>query len=213
MKKLLALILALIMAVAFTSCGDDRTFDDIGGNIDGGSVSSEEDTLVELGGVDGTVYKNASVGIQVVAPEGWIFYSDAEIAELNQNNTDLEASNSMIDMMIIETTSGNNVSVSFENLGKIYGSVIGVDKYLELSKTNLTSDAEFMANVVGDITTTTITIAGETWGCLKFSQTSGGMQFSQICAVKKCGKYMALVTATGLTKTPEELLTMVTAIQ
>ena len=213
MKKLLALILALIMAVAFTSCGDDRTFDDIGGNIDGGSVSSEEDTLVELGGVDGTVYKNASVGIQVVAPEGWIFYSDAEIAELNQNNTDLEASNSMIDMMIIETTSGNNVSVSFENLGKIYGSVIGVDKYLELSKTNLTSDAEFMANVVGDITTTTITIAGETWGCLKFSQTVSNIQVNQICAVKKCGKYMAIVTATGITKTPEELLTMVTAIQ
>lgn len=213
MKKLLALVLALIMAVAFTSCGDDRTFDDIGGNINGGSVSSEEDTLVELGGVDGTVYKNASVGIQVVAPEGWAFYSEAEIAEMNANNTDLEAANSMIDMMIMETNVGNNVSVSFENLGKIYGSVIGVDKYLELSKTNLTSDAEFMANVVGDITTTTITIAGETWGCLKFSQTVSNMQVNQICAVKKCGKYMALVTATGITKTPEELLTMVTAIQ
>ena len=59
MKKLLALVLVLIMALCFTACGDDRSFDDVGGSISTNSteVSSEADVAVNLGGVEGTTYK------------------------------------------------------------------------------------------------------------------------------------------------------------
>ena len=209
MKKLLALVLVLIMVISLTACGDDSTFDDVGGTVSNVEtpVSSEEEVQVDLGGVEGSSYKNASVGIQLVAPEGWTFYTQDQIDEMNNENTDLEAANAMFDMMIIDA-SGNNVSVSFENLGKLYGSVLSEDKYLELAKQNI----ENSDTVFENIEITTVTVAGETWGCLKFAQQYEGITVNQMSAVKKCGKFMALVTATGIDKTPEEILAMFTKI-
>ncbi|MBQ2704056.1 MAG: hypothetical protein IJF58_00745 [Clostridia bacterium] len=207
MKKLLALVLVLIMALCFTACGDDRSFDDVGGSISTNSteVSSEADVAVDLGGVEGTTYKNTSVGVQLVAPEGWAFYDAAQMAELNSDNTDLEAANTMFDMMAVHTN-GNNVSLAFENLGKLYGSIITEDKYAELAKKNLESSSTAIKNVQES----TATVAGESWKCLTFTQTVQGIEIKQISAFKKCGKYMALITATGVDMTPEQILAMFT---
>ena len=205
MKKLLALVLVLVMALCFTACGDDRDFDDVGGTIST-NTSSEAEVAVDLGGVEGATYKNASVGVQLVAPEGWSFYDAAKMAEMNSGNTSLESANSIYDMMAIDTN-GNNVSLAFENLGKLYGTIITEDKYAELSKKNLDESSAISA---GSVQISTATVAGETWKCLTITQTVQTYEVKQICAFKKCGKYMALITATGLTITPEQILAMFT---
>ena len=109
-------------------------------------------------------------------------------------------------MMVIDE-SGNNVSLIFENLGKLYGSVLSVDKYIELSKKNMEESTSIS---VSNLQTSTVTVAGESWKCLTYTQTVQGIKINQIGAVKKCGKYMAVITATGISKTPEEILAIFT---
>ena len=93
MKKLIALLLALIMVLSFAACSKGEPAPDNSGNessqneessSEGESESkSNEEKLDHIrGSVDGLTYTNTAAEITFAAPEGWVFFNDDEIAAL-----------------------------------------------------------------------------------------------------------------------------------
>ena len=75
MKKWIALLLAAMMAFALVACGETPNNE----NKDGSETKTEEFARGEW--KDG-VYTNASLGLAVTPPEGWVVASDEELAEI-----------------------------------------------------------------------------------------------------------------------------------
>lgn len=113
MKKLLALILAVIMVASImTACADkeeikgtiddaQNAFEDIDNALqdaiddlnnsleDSESEDETEDVLAVPGNSSGGVYTNTFAGIKFTAPESWSFYTDEEIMELMEIGSDM----------------------------------------------------------------------------------------------------------------------------
>ena len=80
MKKILCVALAAFMLFSLTACGGKE----VGGSLKdnkGDSVKSEE--AFKLGSTEGSTYENEFLGLGFNIPDGWGFYDEKQIAELN----------------------------------------------------------------------------------------------------------------------------------
>ena len=137
MKKWLALLLAVVMLFALVAC-------------DKGEEKKEEETInISRGTIEGEVYTNASLGIKFTMPDGWRYYTDAEVASLVNMSADkilgenfknaLKNSPTVFDMMAVDPITGNNIQVLYENLSKTAYADITVEQYLEILERQLKS--------------------------------------------------------------------------
>lgn len=90
MKRTLALILALVLCLSLGACSSDPA-ETVPASGD------SESAALSRGAVNGNVYTNKSLKLRFDLPSGWSFYSEEEIAEVNNmtremyESTDLEA--------------------------------------------------------------------------------------------------------------------------
>lgn len=132
MKKFLSLFLALVMMFLTVGC-----------NLD----SSDETTELSRGTIEGDVYSNDYLDFQFTKPESWVYATDDEIAEamslgadlmLEENFKDaLEDNVAVYDMMVVDTLTGSNISVGYENLAKTFATNITEDQYAEALQSQL----------------------------------------------------------------------------
>ncbi|MBE6636059.1 MAG: hypothetical protein E7617_07705 [Ruminococcaceae bacterium] len=130
MKKLLSLI--LILATIFLTVGC--------------VVSPEENEKMSRGTIDGNVYMNDVLQIKFTKPESWVYYTDAEIADLVDISVEMlegdfeyaiENNVSVYDMMVADTSTNTNINVGYENLRKTFSSNITVEQYIEALKNQM----------------------------------------------------------------------------
>ena len=125
MKKWIALLLAAMMALALVACGETPNNE----NKDGSETKTEEFARGEW--KDG-VYTNASLGLAVTPPEGWVVASDEELAEimgvaLENTETTAQISEEFLkaqncyDMMVQDPVTGANILLMAENLALSVG--------------------------------------------------------------------------------------------
>ena len=131
MKKLTALFLAALLTVSLTSCGlfTATEVDDVRGTINqNDSVTNSTDSATSsqaefsIGTTTGNTYENEFLNLGCMLSTGWNFYTDAQIAELNNITTDtlgddykaqIANANIVYDMFAIDQT-GNNIYVILE---------------------------------------------------------------------------------------------------
>lgn len=188
MKKLLSLALVLVMLLSFAACN---------------SLKAED----VLGTLDGRHYKNTALGMQIFAPAGWEYSSAEEIKALGGAEDLEDADVAVYDMMLVNTQSGSNIIVGFENMGNIYGSVISEDEYLELSTKHIEKSED--GYEVVSIETDTVEIADQTLKCLKVEQTYGTTSIHQIIAVKKCENFMGIISITSFSDDMDDIIDMI----
>jgi len=132
-KKILAVLLVFVMLFSLAACGgasEDEVKGDITYNDD--AIADKDDTAddeakFELGNASGSKYENKFIGIGCNIPEGWRFYSDEEIAELNglvlENGTEelvelLQQSDYFYDMYAVnEASTLSSINVTLEKVG------------------------------------------------------------------------------------------------
>lgn len=163
MKKLIALLLALVMILSFAACSNDEPAENE--SEPENSQSEQPETPDEpsepeepaepeqpkqdriRGNVDSLVYTNDVAGITFTAPEGRVYYTDEQIAEtwgyssseiLTKESAEaLENTDIVYDMYCQNVNTGASVNINFENLNVLYSMILDEKAYLEISKTSL----------------------------------------------------------------------------
>lgn len=153
MRKLFALILALIMVLSFTGCN--------GGETEVKYAESPEVVIPEKGKITGDIYESSFAGIKFTKPENWVYATDDELSTLEA------AEGVYYDMVAQNPVTGSQIAVMYDDLLITAGNIaLTEEKYIEsiaegLSNTGLMiMDEEDVK--IGDKTYKSVTVYGET---------------------------------------------------
>ena len=188
MKKLLSFLLipALLLSLAT-----------------GGALAAGE-TVV--GVKDGLCYENAFLGLRAVFEDGWSLLSDKEAAELMGFAADslespalaeqLRESGVVCDLYArAQDGSGDSVNIQLEDLGVLYGVVMGEDAYYEAAIPLLEETLSQAGVAELSVEKETLAFAGGEHVSARIGGTLQGTPLYERLVLVKAGSYMAIVTA------------------
>ncbi len=187
-KQLLALTLALILIVSLVGCS--------------------KDIKLRQGSTYGNVYTNTDADITFTKSDTMEFASKSEIAELMDVSEDIIANGkeifdsmditSFIDFLALDTATGNNVALTFEDLSKTGNANMSMDEYIKISKENIIATG--VSYTFED--ESEVKLGGKTYAKLVATTTYYGVSMTQAIYVRKIGHYIALITVTVVDGTP-----------
>ena len=211
MKKLLSIILTFSMVFMFTACSADED------EIRGEQISNEEvqeessdnisetETEFSLGKADGLVYENKFIGIGCSLEEGWFFYSDEEIKEINNYAADvagedfeeaMKAADIVYDMYAVSDNQLDNINVNLEKLDAKFLEELDLKENFENQKTALLEAFENMGYKDLKSEVSTVLIDGEEVVSLESYGIIDGLTMYQKIISIKCDGYLSNITVT-----------------
>ena len=198
MKKILALVLAMMLVLSLGACS--------------GETEPETVEIVPARGtVENGIYKNEAFGVTFSAGENWYFLTDSEIAvsmgvaaeEIYGEGTEIVGDH-IYDVYCVENTTGGTVSINYEDLGTI-GGMTDANYYLETVMTNLIANGADSGIV--DAIISNVTLGEKEVPCLHIVFEFGGSKIYQKLIVSQTGTWMSTVTVASLSE--EELSELV----
>lgn len=209
MKKLLALVMTLIMICSLCGCFGGSIVDDVRGEINNGDTQQNASAQPEfsLGETADNTYTNEFLGISCTLPSDWIFYTDAQILELNNIAGDmideeiakqLENSNVIYDMYATNIASGNSVNVTLEKLSAVQLISLDIKQTLEGQIDTIKSSFQSMGYTDVNVAYQKTTVNGKDFDSLKITAKIQGMNFYSTAFAFRKGNYIANVTVATL---------------
>ena len=224
MKKLLACLLALVMVLSLAACGG--TEDIRGTQIDVPQDTTPVDTVpvdtvpvdtvpeettpaeeeLSLGVNDGIKYESTFIGLGCTLPEGWTFYTEEQLRELNNITEELvdeaytEALKDATTIQDMFASSGDglsNCNVTLEKVNALSLAVTDVKDIYEAQKETLVSGYESMGGANVKIESVTVTIEGKDFEALTLSVDIYGTTLMQTLFCVKCPGYLATLVVTA----------------
>lgn len=227
-KRIVACMLALTVAFSMTACGDekkdgtketsqtdqqDETEDE---DIEEEDVETEEETepeeeaeqeevTAERGTVEGSVYTNESMGIQLTLPEGSTLLSDEEIADVVGSGADLmeeagtdedalanSLSGTVYDIIAVTADEAANIQIIMEDTENTAGRALSAEEYAQAMASSLKVAYASAGVEVGETEMTE-----ETLGGMKFTKVSVDISgLNQEYYSHQVGKYMLVFAVT-----------------
>ena len=193
MKKLLAILIALMMILSLCACSEEK-------------VGEGEEETIEItparGAVENGNFKNEAFGVSFEAGENWYFLTDEEIAtamgvaaeEMYGEGTEITGDH-IYDLYCVKNETNATVSVNHENLGSI-SEFTDSNYYLETVMTQLLSSG--VQNGVVDAIISEIEVSGITAPCLDIVLEYSGTTIYQKLIAKQSGDWMTTVTMASL---------------
>ena len=188
MKKFISLSLVLTMVLMLVSCG----------------VLTGNKTEITRGKIEGNVYTNEVLNFKFTKPDSWMYYTDEEIAQSVNLSADmlkedkfkdsLKDNASLFDMMVIDTLTGTNINMGYENLSKSFASNITVDQYIDVLKKQF-ADITAMTVVFPD-KYETVKLGENEFTKVECKTTMNGLDFTQVYYIHKIDGYMCFFTVT-----------------
>lgn len=225
MKKILAITMALMLALSLCACGGNE--EPIRGEqIDNGNDSHAEPSMDEatedkaqetepeeteaeglsLGVTSGLTYESKFIGIGCTLPEGWSFYTDEQMRQLNNIAIDaagdelqslMENATVIYDMFAADPTGVNNVNVNMEKVNPIQLIALDLGQNLENTKPLLKTSFENMGCSSFSAEVGSITVEDEEFICLNGVIEFPGTTLYQCIIPVKCSGYLANITLTA----------------
>ena len=220
MKKLAAMLMALMMLLTMAACGQQAP-EQTGGTVEPGtqpdqSVTGQVDTAEpdgetpEMGSVNGGTYTNEFAGIGCTLDETWVFYTEEQIAEINGFLTDgtsdedmkklMEENQSVQDMYATSTDGLMTINVVFQNMGLLFGTTMSAQEYAELSAQQLPDAMTTYGfeNVTAAVTT--MEFAGAERPAVALTATVQDTPMYELVICMKQGNYIYCVTLCSYTE-------------
>ncbi len=225
MKKLLALLMAMLLMLSMAACGgitpptgtvsgnQTETNEQATPNEDVKDETTEEtenetpDETLSFGSTSGSVYENKALGIGFKAPAGWTFKTKAELAALAGTTAEalggdveeaLKNATAVYDMQAVSADLMTNVLVAFENLGVVNGLLVDVDTYIDSAIDQMDSQLAAANAEILKCEKASFTVGGETFSGIKIHMKTSGIDTYQSMLCIKAGNYIGLVNVTTL---------------
>lgn len=239
MKKLLAILLLFVMIFTAIGCQNNAddiedtdvgSADDVSGDVTDVEEQPEEtpeETPIEnpeepvekefsMGTVSGNEYKNEFIGLGLKLDEGWSFYDEEQIRELNNAAFDMagedfkelvEQASIVYDMFATDSEGMNTININLEKIDAEQLEALDIAENYELIIPTLTETYESMGceNITCEIKK--IVVDGEQVDAMSTAADIYGMKLYQTAFQKKCNGYLANITvATAIEDTAAELI-------
>lgn len=165
---------------------------------------TEEESFA-MGKSEGLIYENAFIGLGCTLEEGWSFYTDEQIMELNNYTADaageefeemVKNAQLVYDMFAVDANQMNNINV---NLEKVDNKILMGVKIEDIFEQNLPMLEEIFnnmgyVNVQSELIT--VTIDGEDFSGMSLSGEIQGLTVYQKSIGVKCNGYLATIAVT-----------------
>lgn len=163
-------------------------------------------TDVDLGSLDGSTYKNETIGISCTLPDGWYIYNQTDLAALNNlvesvyNNNDAIINAIENGQTAIFFCASHPTSISSVNINASKNSMPGMDEnsILVLSSSQVKAQMEqtgMMQNIVCEIDE--VTFCGEKHSALSISCETNGIQLFETILCLARGDYLYTLTVSS----------------
>lgn len=203
MKKIISLLLALTLVIAFSACGNDDNFNE----TENTELVTEiaESAEFSLGETEGNIYKNAYLGLGFEKDEDWVYYDEEQMRSINNIALDMagedtkaliEAADVLYDMQVVNESQSENVNVCLEKVDE------NILKDLDIVANNEAIvpviESSYKEMGVNDFKYehTVVEIDGESFPGLKMHFSLSGIEMYQIMFQKKCAGHLATMTVT-----------------
>lgn len=206
MKKIIAVLLAILMIVSLSACGKTPTEDDVRGEqTENESAPQNSEVEFSLGTVEGPVYENRFIGLGFRLKEGWTFYSDEQIKELNNLAAEvagedyvelLKDSALVYDMYATSSDQMSNVNVNLEKVNALQLAAINLATNFENSFPTLEQSFSNMGYTNISHEVGTITIDNKEFTSLSVTGEINGVKMYQKHIAVKCYGYLANIAVT-----------------
>ena len=206
LKKITALIMALIMVFALCACSDD---DDAKGKVEPGTVetgapSAEPEKPLELGTLSGGKDANDYFGFGCELDDQWTYADEDQLLSMIQATADLIDDENFkddildadmfYDMMAVYYDGVTSMNVVVQNIGAAYGALLDEETMVDETIKVLPDQLAAASMDVQSCEHVTVEFAGADHdGILTHSTVNGGDVY-QLQTYVKVGKYVAVVT-------------------
>lgn len=217
MKRLFAIMMVLAMLLSLSACG--KSENEIRGEIsaseesssveettDSGLAKAAEDveSEAEAGVINGGRYESSFLGIGCELDESWTYASRDEMIQLLGTTSDMfadtdyeeaiKSAEMFYDMYAAGAEGLNSINVLIQNLGLLYGTVLSVEQYVELSTQNLSQQLEAAGFTDVKWERTELNFAGETRPGLKISSQVQDVPYYCTQVYLKAGSHIAVIS-------------------
>lgn len=202
MKKILAVLMALIMILSFAACSKKP------------DEKAETEVITvnpERGTAENGNYNNDAFGIGLELSGDWYFLSDEEIASAMGTTADelfgedvLAETEYLYDLYCVENSSNTTVSITYENLGTI-GEYTSESDYLNTVVNQLLTATENSGVESSELSV--VKVSGMDYPCLNLTLSYGGMTIHERMIVRKVGTWIGTVTFATLDEAELDTLT------
>ena len=186
--------------------------------------AEESSVQIEMGSWNGYTFENASLGYGVELDASWYAYSEEEILQANSLTIDqfddesikqqLANSDMFCDMIAQKLDGTAFIQVNVENLGVLYGSLLTVDDYIDISMSKL--EPALLSAGYASVTTekVTVTIDGKELPAIAVSGVFSGIDVYQLMIPVKSGdRIVCIGLSTYMTDTTSDYLNCIYLLQ
>lgn len=212
-KKLCALLLALLLTMSLAACGADDS------GSDGNDPAAKKEFSV--GELSGDTYTNEYFGFAATL-DGWTFLSKDQLSQLTEQVADLlddeeiakvYAAGKVVMEMYAGNGAGGTVNVTVENLGDANGAKYTESSYVDATVSVLPDKMTNAGYTDVSVNKTDVTLAGANHSGISVVATSNGVTVYETLVCVKVGNYVCTVTtATAETDTTAEILGLFEAL-
>lgn len=233
MKKILCLFLSVMMLLSLSVCLAGCGPEDVRGDVVENNATqnptenktptdtqtptqNETEPDFSMGKATGSAYKNDFLGISWTLPEGWVFYSDEQIQQLNNvvgDYVDEEVAEKLKELPIIydmyaqHTTDGSSVNINMEKLNALQIATLNIKQTLEAQIPTIKDTYANIGYTDTKVEYQKVTVDGKEFDGLKLTAKIQGIDFTMVIFTFRKSNYLANVSVGSLqAETLEEIL-------
>lgn len=229
MKKISVVLFVLMLAATVYGCGSEE---DVRGEITNAVEETTEETTeetaeetteetveekeLELGSVNGTIYENSFIGLGYELNDGWSFYTDEQIRELNNATAELAGeeyqelmkdATIIYDMFASDENNLNNININLEKVNPVQLLATDIGENFELMMPTMESTYENMGYTNFNYEITTTEIDGKEVDVAYITAEISDVTMYQALFAVKCNGYLAnIAVGTFFEDTTAEVL-------
>ena len=205
MKRLSMILLALCLMLALVACGESNQTSSTANTPETTSAPETENvgTKEIRGKVEGDAYTNDYLNLSIERPQGWAFYTEDQIAEMNGFTTELYEETDIADIvaeagqqtdMMMSDSGSNSLNLIIQPSQSALEKLTD-EQIFQFSEKTVQDQLNAVGWTIDKYEAVTMQVGGEDRSVLHMAITANGVSFDEYQIwIRPSGDYMATLT-------------------